>query len=49
MLGSPSPLGEGLGWGLAASDALGETSPTPYPSPEGEGLLGYGTGTAATG
>ncbi|WP_010215453.1 acetyl-CoA carboxylase biotin carboxylase subunit [Sphingomonas sp. PAMC 26621] len=38
---SPSPSGEGLGWGRAADSAdvaLGETSPTPNPSPEGEGL-----------
>jgi len=35
---SPSPSGEGLGWGLSAGDTLGETSPTPNPSPEGEGL-----------
>jgi len=37
---SPSPLGEGLGWGRAADSTdvgLGETSPTPIPSPEGEG------------
>ncbi|WP_029623921.1 DNA mismatch repair endonuclease MutL [Sphingomonas sp. PAMC 26617] len=35
---SPSPSGEGLGWGSPAELALGETSPTPNPSPEGEGL-----------
>jgi len=29
----------GLGWGSAANTGLGETFPTPYPSPEGEGLL----------
>jgi len=39
-LQSPSPSGEGLGWGSAASSALGEISPTPNPSPEGEGLKG---------
>jgi len=40
---SPSPSGEGLGWGRAADSttgSLGETSPTPYPSPEGEGQEG---------
>ncbi|MBN2971857.1 DNA mismatch repair endonuclease MutL [Roseomonas aeriglobus] len=36
---SLSPSGEGSGWGLAASLDLGETSPTPYPSTEGEGRL----------
>jgi DNA mismatch repair protein MutL len=37
---SPSPSGEGLGWGLPANTAtsLFENSPTPYPSSEGEGL-----------
>ena len=35
---SPSPSGEGLGWGRAAGGGLGETSPTTDPSPEGEGL-----------
>jgi len=35
---SPSPSGEGLGWGSPAELRLGETSPTPNPSPEGEGL-----------
>lgn len=35
---SPSPLGEGLWWGLATGDALAETRPTPCPSPEGEGF-----------
>ncbi len=35
---SPSPSGEGLGWGDAASDAILGTDPTPNPSPEGEGL-----------
>src|SRR3954471_24548679 len=38
MIKSPSPSGEGLGWGSAAKGTLGETSPTPHPSPEGEGL-----------
>ena len=40
--GHPSP-DTGLGWGRAADStnvALGETSPTPYPSPEGEGQEG---------
>ncbi|WP_277970086.1 acetyl-CoA carboxylase biotin carboxylase subunit [Sphingomonas echinoides] len=40
---SPSPSGEGLGWGRAADSttgSLGETAPTPYPSPEGEGQEG---------
>jgi DNA mismatch repair protein MutL len=37
---SPSPPGEELGWGSAAyaGVAAGETFPTPYPPPEGEGL-----------
>jgi len=38
---SPSPSGEGLGWGMssgATSPRIFPTSPTPYPSPEGEGL-----------
>jgi len=35
---SPSPSGEGLGWGGADERGLFEKSPTPYPSPEGEGL-----------
>ena len=35
---SPSPLGEGLGWGRA-SQALPMSAPTPGPSPEGEGGL----------
>jgi len=35
---SPSPSGEGLGWGSPASRPLGETRPTPNPSPKGEGL-----------
>ncbi|MES2095607.1 MAG: DNA mismatch repair endonuclease MutL [Pseudomonadota bacterium] len=35
---SPPPSGEGLGWGLSANAGLFENSPTPYPSPEGEGL-----------
>ncbi len=39
LLNSPSPSGEGLGWGSPAELALGETPPTPNPSPEGEGLL----------
>jgi excinuclease ABC subunit A len=39
-LQSPSPSGEGLGWGSTANGALGETPPTPNPSPEGEGPQG---------
>jgi DNA mismatch repair protein MutL len=38
---SPSPSGEGLGWGMSANAARGlftRTGPTPNPSPEGEGL-----------
>jgi DNA mismatch repair protein MutL len=38
---SPSPLGEGLGWGLSSSQRPGlftYTSPTPNSSPAGEGL-----------
>ncbi len=39
---SPSPSGEGLGWGRRANPQGGLWSPapgpTPYPSPEGEGL-----------
>jgi len=38
---SPSPSGEGLGWGMSGSRHPGlftRTGPTPYPSPEGEGL-----------
>ena len=35
---SPSPSGEGLGWGSPAELALDETRPTPNPSPQGEGL-----------
>ncbi|WCM27520.1 excinuclease ABC subunit UvrA [Sphingomonas sp. QA11] len=36
---SPSPSGEGLGWGSASNNvADGVESPTPNPSPEGEGL-----------
>ncbi|WP_296613081.1 DNA mismatch repair endonuclease MutL [Sphingomonas sp.] len=36
---SPSPSGEGLGWGSAPNSALDLWhAPTPYPSPEGEGL-----------
>ena len=38
---SPSPSGEGLGWGSAPDGGLFENSPTPYPSPEGEGLRVY--------
>jgi len=40
---SPSPSGEGLGWGRAADSttgSLGETCPPPNPSPEGEGQEG---------
>ncbi|HEX8511476.1 MAG TPA: DNA mismatch repair endonuclease MutL [Allosphingosinicella sp.] len=39
--GSPSPSGEGLGWGMYSSPTRGlftRTAPTPNPSPEGEGL-----------
>jgi hypothetical protein len=32
---SPSPLGEGLGWGLEVYAVPAD--PTPFPSPEGEG------------
>ncbi|MGA9583372.1 MAG: DNA mismatch repair endonuclease MutL [Allosphingosinicella sp.] len=38
---SPSPSGEGVGWGLSASrrpSLFTPTFPTPNPSPEGEGL-----------
>jgi hypothetical protein len=38
---SPSPSGEGLGWGLFHPEGAAPfiyTSPTPNPSPEGEGL-----------
>jgi hypothetical protein len=38
---NPLPSGEGLGWGLfqpAGDGACIYTSPTPNPSPEGEGL-----------
>ena len=38
---SPSPSGVGLGWGLFEvkySGTIEPTSPTPYPSPKGEGL-----------
>ena len=40
LAGKAPPL-QGRGWGGAVStgEALGETSPTPYPSPEGEGLI----------
>ncbi|MEH3037338.1 MAG: DNA mismatch repair endonuclease MutL [Sphingomonas adhaesiva] len=34
----PSPAGEGLGWDSSAYAGLGEISPTPNPSSEGEGL-----------
>jgi hypothetical protein len=30
---SPSPSGEGLGWGLSANEGLGETLPHPKPLP----------------
>src|SRR3954469_24940813 len=38
---SPSPQGEGLGWGMSGSQRttlFTRTSPTPNPAPEGEGL-----------
>ena len=38
---SPSPEGEGLGWGLFSLHGprvFAYTFPTPNPSPEGEGL-----------
>ena len=38
---SPSPSGEGLGWGMSGAQRptfFTPTGPTPYPSPEGEGL-----------
>ncbi|MGZ8421109.1 MAG: DNA mismatch repair endonuclease MutL [Allosphingosinicella sp.] len=38
---SPSPSGEGLGWGMSSPSRHGlftPTGPTPNPSPEGEGL-----------
>ncbi|MEP9357973.1 tRNA epoxyqueuosine(34) reductase QueG [Sphingomonas sp. KR3-1] len=36
---SPSPSGEGLGWGLSAGEGLGETLPHPKtPPPRGRGL-----------
>ncbi len=41
---SPSPSGEGLGWGLSANDAL--TGQTPPPSPP---LKGRGAGSIRTG
>jgi DNA replication and repair protein RecF len=47
---SPSPSGEGLGWGLSSSqksEQVSPDSPTSYPSPEGEGLIDIGTGTAS--
>ena len=34
---SPSPSGEGLGWGLSTGGALADTSHPAAPSPEGEG------------
>ena len=34
-----SSSGEGLEWGNASIATLGETPPTPFPSPEGEGLI----------
>ncbi|WP_430991413.1 hypothetical protein, partial [Escherichia coli] len=39
LVASPSPSGEGLGWGRAANadGALGETPTTPIPPPAGEG------------
>ncbi len=46
---SPSPSGEGLGWGMSsepvADGALPSTGPTPNPSPSAEGLVSIGTGT----
>ncbi len=41
LLLSPSPLGEGLGWGLSSwqADSVRPRGPTPNPSPEGEGLV----------
>src|SRR4051794_8865282 len=39
---SPSPSGEGLGWGLF-SGPVDRTSPTPGPSPEGEGGASAGS------
>ncbi|WP_296610893.1 UDP-N-acetylmuramoyl-L-alanine--D-glutamate ligase [Sphingomonas sp.] len=36
-----APPLQGRGWGGAESAALGQASPTPNPSPEGEGLLSF--------
>jgi len=36
---NPSLSGQGASWALAAGAALEETSSTPYPSPQGDGLM----------
>ncbi len=38
---SPSPSGEGLGWGLRAPLRAWRVGPTPIPSPEGEGRASF--------